>query len=227
LDHGSISLIPKGTCHESDPAKLIILNFRTQAYGTQRTGEMLGFDVPENGWTLDQLQSDRYRIQETGNWYIFANVSYAHHDDDPQDFRLNAPRDASGTLSANNGRNILNFGGVHYHEDPTNKRVKSTFSVIRSFDVCTPNKRWSLVGDLKLPTFALQTVASQKLQLAITCGGDVTGTKDRNNPWCVVNRFHSNQQQQQQQKRQLPLDNRHASPAMTGFSNDFWLDKFE
>jgi hypothetical protein len=90
LDHGSISCIPKGTCHESDPAKLIILNYRTHAYGLQRT-EMLGFDVPENGWTLEELQSDRYRMQETGNWYIFANISYAYHNDDPQDFRLNAP----------------------------------------------------------------------------------------------------------------------------------------
>jgi hypothetical protein len=234
LDHGSISFIPKGTCHESDPAKLVILNYRTHAYGTQRT-EMLGFDVPENGWTLEELQSDRYRMQETGNWYIFANISYAYHNDDPQDFRLNAPRDASGTVTANKGRNILNFGGVHYHDDQTKKRVKSVFSVIRSFDVCTPTKRWSLVGDLKLPSFALQTVASQKLQLAITCGGDVSGAKDRNNPWCVVNRFHSNQQQQQhhhqqqqqQQQQQRYLDNRHASPAMTGYSNDFWLDKFE
>jgi hypothetical protein len=230
LDHGSISYIPKGTCHNETPARLIILNFRTSAYGTQRT-EMLGFDIPTNGWTLDELQSDRYRMQEPGNWYIFANVSYAPKDEDLQDFRLNAPRDASGTVTANKGRNILNFGGIHYfNPDPTlfRKGGKQTFSVIRSFDVCHPEQRWSLVGgsDLKLAIFALQTVASQKLQLTITCGGDAPNTKNRNNPWCIVNRF-PNATDNRHEQQQLPLENRHASPAMTGFPSDFWRDKFK
>jgi hypothetical protein len=61
LDHGSISFIPKGTCH-NDPAKFFLLTFRTESYGTSRT-EMLGFDIPTNGWTLDELQSGRYRTK--------------------------------------------------------------------------------------------------------------------------------------------------------------------
>jgi hypothetical protein len=126
----------------------------------------------EETWTLDELQSGRYRMEETGKWNIFANISYAPNNKDPQDFRFNAARDASGTVTANKGRNMLIFGGVHYTPHKLGKHRSHRFSLIRSFDVCRPDKRWSLVGtDLQLPTFALQTVASQKLQLAFTCGG--------------------------------------------------------
>jgi hypothetical protein len=61
---------------------------------------------------------------------------------DPQDFRLNTFRDASGTVTTNKGRKMLNFAGVHYIPGAL-KRRKNVFSVIRSFDVCRPDKRWS------------------------------------------------------------------------------------
>ena len=215
LDHGSISYIPKGTCHETDPAKLILLNFRTEAYGVARP-EMLGFDIPTNGWTLDELQSGRYGMEEPGQWYLYANIPYATINEDPQDFRLNAPRDASGTVTANKGRNILNFGGVYHPPHKPGKRRSIRFSVVRSFDVCLPDKRWSLVGtNLQFPTYSVQTVASQKLQLAFTCGGILPYGKGRNIPWCTVNRFANSN---------YTMENRHASPAMTGYSNDFWRD---
>jgi hypothetical protein len=33
LDHGSLAAIPAGTCHENDPARLLIFNFRTEPCG--------------------------------------------------------------------------------------------------------------------------------------------------------------------------------------------------
>ena len=97
-----------------------------------------------------------------------ANISYTGIEDE-----LNAPRDAAGLVLANEGRMLVNFGGVHYHyEDYEGKTRYSRrdFSVIRAFDVCT--KTWSKVGDLGVESYAFQSVASEKWNLAFTCGGE-------------------------------------------------------
>ena len=105
-------------------------------------------------------------------------------------------RDASGTIVVDGGRFIVNFGGTyHYLEDDPDdskkkrKRKRGRFSMIRAFDVC--RKEWNVVGDLGLHTFALQTAASQELQVALTCGGETTSMKHTNGHWCFVNRFHN------------------------------------
>ena len=56
LDHGSLAAIPAGVCHPQDPARLLILNFRTKPYGDAHP-EILGYDLPANGWTLEELES--------------------------------------------------------------------------------------------------------------------------------------------------------------------------
>jgi hypothetical protein len=33
LDHGSLAVVPAGTCHSKDPARVLIFNFRTEPYG--------------------------------------------------------------------------------------------------------------------------------------------------------------------------------------------------
>ena len=33
FDHGSLTVIPAGTCHEEDPGRVLIFNFQTQPYG--------------------------------------------------------------------------------------------------------------------------------------------------------------------------------------------------
>jgi hypothetical protein len=91
---------------------------------------------------------------------------------------VNAPRDASGLAIANNWRNIINFGGIHYYDhynitkpggETKQRQSRRRFSTVRSLGVCA--KTWSKVGDLSVRTFALQTSVSAKLNVAISCRG--------------------------------------------------------
>ena len=194
LDHGSLAALPPGVCQPNDPARLVILNFRTKPYGDAHT-EMLAYDLPAHGWTLDELQA----MQQEGNntrtrsskWYVYYNGTNSA---DERENSKDVGRDASGTIVVDGGRHIVNFGGTyHYLQDrpdhKSSQRVRGRFSMIRSFDVC--RKEWSIVGDLGMHTFALQTAASQDLQVAVTCGGETTSMKNSNGHWCYVNRFHN------------------------------------
>lgn len=96
---------------------------------------------------------------------------------------MKAPRDASGTLLADDGRFIINFGGVLNQLN----RKEIAFSSIRKFDVCS--KEWSLIGDLGIKLFALESCSSKELNIAITCGGHHYKFKDYNFPFCIVNKF--------------------------------------
>ena len=113
FDHGSIAVIPEATCHPNDPRRLLIFNYRTYSYGTQ-SPEILAYNLPKNGWSLDQLEQQSKDPSAAGDWYIYGNVTYNGAFDE-----VNAPRDASGIVSANNGRMLLNFGGCHYIRKPT------------------------------------------------------------------------------------------------------------
>ncbi|KAL3939768.1 MAG: hypothetical protein SGBAC_005571 [Bacillariaceae sp.] len=188
FDHGSLVQIPPSVCAPSDPGRILIFNFRTRSYGTQ-SPEILAFDLPASGWLIEDTPS--MDPESPGNWYVYANVSYTGTQDE-----VNAPRDASGVAIANDWRNIINFGGIHYHKhrnvtkwngDTKTKRSRRRFSTIRSLDVCT--KTWSKVGDLGMRTFALQTSVSEKLNVAVTCGGHTYKRQTENSPWCIVNRF--------------------------------------
>ena len=155
---------------------------------------MLAYDLPAHGWTLDELQA----MQEGNNtstssskWYVYYNGTNSA---DERENSKDVGRDASGTIVVDGGRHIVNFGGTyHYLQDrpdhKSSQRVRGRFSMIRSFDVC--RKEWSIVGDLGMHTFALQTAASQDLQVAVTCGGETTSMKNSNGHWCYVNRFHN------------------------------------
>lgn len=96
LDHGSISVVPAGTCAASDPARVLILNYRVACYGTPRP-EILAFDSPPKGWSESELKTTS--AETRGAWYVYANITYNGPGDE-----LNAPRDASGTVSAGDGR---------------------------------------------------------------------------------------------------------------------------
>jgi hypothetical protein len=170
FDHGSLAHIPAGVCHPSDPARLLIFNYRKSNYGTQAS-EILAFDLPER-WSEAELT--RLDAETPGAWYVYANVSYTGPEDE-----VNAPRDASGMALANNGRNVINFAGTHYQYRTVDDgrggtrraRTHHRFSTIRSLDVC--EKTWSKIGDLGAQTFALQSCASSRLNVAISCGGHV------------------------------------------------------
>jgi hypothetical protein len=215
LDHGNGAVIPAGTCHASDPARIVLLNFRTYSYGEQRP-EILALDLPTNGWTPAQIQAS---IEEHGQsdggaqsgsgsgssssnspWYVFANFSYdpyqpwRHNSDEDN---LNRARDASGVVMANGGRYLLNFAGVSYRY-PTQQeqaaeglppKITKHTSQVRLLDVCAATPTWSAVADLGLSTFAVLTAASAELNLAFKCGGDVSYQRHRNNPWCVATRI--------------------------------------
>jgi hypothetical protein len=213
LDHGNGAVLPAGTCHASDPARIVLLNFRTYSYGEQRP-EILALDWPKRGyWTPAQVHAsiEEHEQIETSSsssssskssspWYVFANFSYApyqpwRHNSDEDN--LNRARDASGVVMANGGRYLLNFAGVSYRY-PTQQeqaaeglppKITKHTSQVRMLDVCATKPNWSAVADLGLSTFAVLTAASAELNLAFTCGGDVSHQRHRNNPWCVATRI--------------------------------------
>jgi len=179
LDHGSLAVVPAGTCHEKDPARILIFNFRTRPYGNPHP-EFLAQNLPKDGWSLDTLQ--KYESNPPNEWYVYHNVTDTSHLKD-------VPRDASGVVMANNGRYILNFGGTYRKKAVMRNGKLSTrgrTSMIRAFDVC--EKEWSVVGDLGFQTFALQTAASEQLGVTVTCGGEAP-LRDTNSPFCFVSRF--------------------------------------
>eukprot|EP00980_Cylindrotheca_fusiformis_P000005 scaffold1_cov108-Cylindrotheca_fusiformis.AAC.5 len=188
LDHGNALHLPAGICDPADPERILISNFRTEPYGTPHS-EILAVDIPSSPWTDEQLASTG--PETPGKWYLYANISYTGLDDE-----VNAPRDASGTVFANNWRSIINFGGVHYHAQrhvigrrggKVLVKSKRKYSMVRKFDIC--NKTFSEVGRLGMETFALQSSASGKLNIAITCGGHSRTRNHENSPWCLVNRI--------------------------------------
>lgn len=197
FDHGSIVHLPPGVCDPSDPARILIFNFRTETYGKQRP-EMLAFDIPSDAWSPEEDYS--MDAETPGKWYIFANISHSGAEDE-----ANAPRDASGLAIANNWRNFINFGGIHYHghhnftEPDGSLSLRFThrrYSTIRSFDVCS--RTWSKVGDMGVRVFAVQTGVSANLNLAITCGGHIDAKRNNNNPWCIASRIPGMQLQANQ-----------------------------
>mmetsp|Transcript_125397 Transcript_125397/g.297731 ORF Transcript_125397/g.297731 Transcript_125397/m.297731 type:complete len:480 (-) Transcript_125397:246-1685(-) len=201
LDHGNVALLPRDRCG-AHKATLLILNYRTESYGISRP-EILAFDLPDQGWTLEELSN--MSKEDLGNWWLYHNVSYTDAHDD-----RNCPRDASGIAVANDGRYILNFGGVYR----PSRHVVHTYSVVRKFDVCS--KEWQVVDDLGIRSFALQSAASQKLQLAITCGGQGGVTElfeHHNSPWCIAFRPDP--------ASGLVLANRHGDVALRGFPAGF------
>jgi hypothetical protein len=154
LDHGNAALIEKGICHEDDPARVLIMNFRIEPYG-QAHSEILAFDFPHEPLGARNASG-------ADPWYIFAQNNDSE--------RVEMGRDASGVVVADGGRYIFNFGGIsciHYHQ-PEHK-LPTTFDTVRVFDVCS--RKWSNLDSLGLPLFAVQTCASQSLNVAVTCGG--------------------------------------------------------
>ena len=185
LDHGNAAVIPRGACNNGDPARIIIMNFRTEPYGDIHP-EILAHDLPDDRWTLDQLETMGSEPNRKGDWYIYHNITnpFARPED--------VPRDAAGIVVTNGGHNVLNFGGQAHdismdeHRATGRKRHKIKFNMIRSLDVC--EKKWTKVGDMGLSTFALQSCASERLQVAFTCGGEAP-LHNSNSDMCIVSRL--------------------------------------
>lgn len=185
LDHGNAAIIPRGTCNDSDSARIIIMNFRTEPYGDIHP-EILAHDLPDDRWTMDQLESMDREPNRKGGWYVYHNIT------DPFARPEDVPRDAAGIVVTDGGRHILNFGGQAHdismgeHRATGRKRHKIKFNMIRSLDVC--EKKWTKVGDMGLSTFALQSCASHRLQVAFTCGGEAP-LHNSNSDMCIVSRL--------------------------------------
>jgi len=168
FDHGGLARIPAGTCRPDDPERILIFDFRTQCYGTA-SSSFLAYDLPSK-WEEEDLE--HLELPETvGPWYTYADVGSESTEDE-----VNTSRDASGTVLANEGRHIFNFAGIHYYYPFPNNPTKyrgTKFSTVRRFDVC--QKEWEKVGNIGGDgTFALQSCASSKLNVAITCGGQTS-----------------------------------------------------
>ena len=174
MDHLSIAVVPKGACNPQDPSRVLVFNFRTKNYSTHTSAEILAFDLPKDGWTRDFLNSTAADTE--GRWYTFANHTFdGAHDE------VYAPRDASGVVMANDGRSVVNFGGINQVRNPlwskkkkkvNGPKVFSTwYSTVRELNVCT--KRWQKVADMGIQTFALMASASTKLNAAFFCGGSM------------------------------------------------------
>jgi hypothetical protein len=173
MDHLSVVVVPKAACNLGDPARVLVFNFRTKNYSTHTSAEILAFDIPDNGWTRDELET--ISADQEGGWYTFVNHTFDGANDEAY-----APRDASGVVMANGGRSVVNFGGINQVRNPLWKKkdrshgpkVFSTwYSTVRKLDVCS--KKWEKVADLGIQTFALMASASTKLNTAFFCGGSM------------------------------------------------------
>lgn len=166
LDHGSLAHVPAAVCHPDDPARILLFNYRKRAFDNLDATEMLAYDLPKNGWTLEELE--RTDKEALGPWYVYANITNTGLGDD-----LNAPRDAAGLAMANGGRHFVNFGGVSCGYDDFETKTnfqRNDHSMIRMLDVC--EKTWQKVGDLGVDIFAIQSAASSQLNMVFTCGGE-------------------------------------------------------
>jgi hypothetical protein len=190
MDHLSVAVVPKSACHPEDPARVLLFNFRTKNYSTHTSAEILAFDIPSIGWTRDELDSST--AETPGKWYTFANHTF----DGPSD-EAYAPRDASAVVMANEGRSVINFGGINQvrnqHWKKGDKRsgpkVFSTwYSAVRELDVC--DKTWKTVADMGIETFAIMASASTKLNSAFFCGGSMYHQDFHGNTqWCLATKI--------------------------------------
>ena len=171
------------------------MNFRTQSYGIQHP-EVLGLDLPPGyGQASFGALSNAAPDGAKKGWYVFSNVSGG---------ATQRGRDAAGVVTASRGRFILNFGGLVYTYPRKRRRGlrdrrAHPMSEVRVLDTCDPGKGWVRAGTLGFALFALQTCASHRLNVAVTCGG--TGealwrlpkteyNQLRGNfPRCIVNRL--------------------------------------
>lgn len=187
MDHLSVAVIPKSACNPEDPARVLLFNFRTKNYSTHTSAEILAFDIPTGGWSRDELEQNM--ADTPGKWYTFANHTF----DGPSD-EVYAPRDASAVVMANEGRSVINFGGInqvrnrHFVKGKrrTGPKAFSTwYSTVRELHVC--EKIWNKVADMGIETFAIMASASTKLNSAFFCGGSMYRQDFHGNTqWCLA-----------------------------------------
>ena len=187
MDHLSVVVTPKSACRPDDPARVLVFNYRTKNYSTHTSAEILAFDIPDDGWTKEELGSMTH--DAPGEWYTFANHSF----DGPTD-EAYAPRDASAVVMANDGRSVINFGGINQvrntnwikGDKSTGPKVFSTwYSTVRELNVC--ERTWEKVADMGIQTFAIMAAASTKLNHAFFCGGSMYRQDFHGNTqWCLA-----------------------------------------
>lgn len=114
-------------------------------------------------------------------------------------------RDAAGMTTANNGRQLLMFGGVRYIY-PFNEELNTTIRIMTSspesqvFDTCNRTGRWRHASELGTHLYATQVVSSARLNLVLHCGGTGHEYNDGGDEWkkwaggtqfryCIVTRF--------------------------------------
>ena len=186
LDHANAVVVEAGACRPKDPAKILLMNFRSEHYANMRT-EVFAAEIPSNG--VDAKGGMKQK------WTLFSNDT------------ASLPRDASGAATVARGKYVLQFGGVFYaygeslatvrEADADAKDLGSVigattsgplrakqrgwhlrvdFSEIRALDVCG-TRDWLHVGRMQSPRFATQTCRSK--DLVVTCGGRPGGRKQR------------------------------------------------
>lgn len=196
MDHPNAVVQPAGRCSADEPARILIMNFRTRPYGGQHP-EVLALDlVPRPALTRSgRSGSPTVVMGGTNGWYVFSNRSGGG--------TTQHGRDAAGVATAEDGRHVVNFGGVWYdyprgHEMDVRFRRPNPFSEVRSLDTCSPAQGWTRKGTLGFALFALQSCASHRLNLAFTCGGvgevmfknkTLYDKTNGNFPRCIVNRL--------------------------------------
>jgi len=70
FDHGSLTLIPPGVCHSTDPSpRILIFNFRTKTYGTQEA-KIMAYDLPNQPGSKGEFAA--LSPETPGPWYIYG-----------------------------------------------------------------------------------------------------------------------------------------------------------
>lgn len=181
LDHANAVHVEAGVCHHRDPARVLLMNYRTDHYANMRT-EVLASDL---------RAAAGHKSKASRTWYVYSNDT------------TSLPRDASGTIVIAKGRYIIQFGGVFYAYASTREasadahellkelasmiggtssgprrsqrrgyHVRFDLGEIRVFDTCA--RRWLHVDRMKHAVFATQTCRTR--DFAYTCGGKAGGS---------------------------------------------------
>jgi hypothetical protein len=150
-DHLNVVLVQPRTCHRDDPARFLVMNYRTEG-GSVETPIM----------ALDMVRSHAL-TGKTWSIYLPASAPYfAPH------------RDAACTALVDDGRLVFVFGGICGLRDNCNfATLKHISREVRAFDVCA--REWIPdIATLRVPRAASACTQDKKF-IYVSGGGAANG----------------------------------------------------
>jgi hypothetical protein len=114
IDHGNAGIIESGACNAGDSERLVVLGYRTSAYG----------NCPGHVYALDLIRDENGVLIGSGsNWKLLnADIS---------SISMSVRKSAAGIIVADKGRFIFQFGGIIHGQNRADQ--KKWMSEINAF----------------------------------------------------------------------------------------------